>query len=70
MSIRLENKDEAIKTAIDTYVEEMEKKVTKASDPRSVFKIFFSWIVYHVVDMWDSLLKTLNIRKTRTISQS
>ena len=70
MSIRLENKDEAIKTAIDTYVEEMEKKVTKASDPRSVFKIFFSWIVYHVVDMWDSLLKVLNIRKTRTISQS
>lgn len=70
MSIRLENKDEAIKTAIDTYVEEMENKVTKASDPRSVFKIFFSWIVYHIVDIWDSLLKLMKIRKSRTISQS
>ena len=70
MSIRLEDKNEAIKTAIDTYVEEMERNVTKASDPRSVFKIFFSWILYHITDIIDGLLKLLRIRKDMTINQS
>lgn len=68
-SIRSQNAEEAKKKCLDFYLEQMEDEITEASDPRSVFKIFLSWLLFHLGTGLSRTAIFLHLKKKKTIRQ-
>lgn len=68
-SIRSDNAEDAKKRCLDYYLEQMEDEITEASNPHSVFKIFLSWIFFHVSTGFFRFAIWIHLKDDKTISQ-
>ena len=69
LSIKSENAEEAKGKCLDQYLELMESEIAEASDPKSAFKIFVSWISFHLRFFLKNIAISLKFKKRKTISQ-
>jgi len=68
-SIQSTNAEEAKKACLENYLELMEGDIAKASDPKSVFRIFFSWCLFHLTSTLNNIAILLHIKRRKTIKQ-
>lgn len=68
-SIKSDNAEEAKNICLDNYLELMEYEISKASDPSSVFKIFFSWTWFHITSLFMRIAVSLHVKNNNTIHQ-
>lgn len=68
-SISSTNAEDAKKACLDDYLEHMEEAISKASDSRYAFKIFFLWVYYSLRGVIGRLAIQLGVKKVNTISQ-
>lgn len=64
-----DNAEEAKRKCLDNYLELMENEITEASNPRSVFKILLSCLLFHINSEISCLAIKLHFRKNKTITQ-
>ena len=69
ISIKSDNAEEAKGKCLDNYLELMESEIAEASDPKSVFKIFVSWFLFHIKFLLKNILILFGFKKRMTISQ-
>lgn len=68
-SIQSSNAEEAKKACLENYLESMEDDIAKASDPKSVFRIFFSWCLFHFTSTLNNIAISLHMKRRKTIKQ-
>ena len=69
LSIQSSNAEQAKKACLENYLELMEGDIAKASDPKSVFRIFFSWCLFHLTATLNSIAISIHIKEKKTIKQ-
>ena len=69
LSIQSSNAEQAKKACLENYLELMEGDIAKASDPKSVFRIFFSWCMFHLTATLNNIAISIHIKKRKTIKQ-
>lgn len=70
LSIKSENAEQAKEKCLDHYLELMENEIAQASDPKSVFKIFGSWLLFQLNSAPERLAFYVGLKKPKTISQA
>ena len=68
-SIQSDNAEKAKTSCLDQYLEIMEQEIAEASNPKSVFKIFTSWVWFHLFSSFNNLAIILHLKRSETISQ-
>lgn len=70
VSIQSENAEQAKNNCLDHYLELMENEIAQASDPKSVFKIFGSWLLFQMKAALERFAFFVGLKKPKTISQT
>lgn len=68
-SIQCSDAEQAKGRCLDQYLEIMEEEIAEASNPKSVFKIFTSWVWFHCISSFNNLAFFIHLKKRKTISQ-
>jgi len=63
-------KEEALKSSLDLYLENMEADIKKASNPHSVFIIFGAWLKYQIKKPINYIKSFFKNKRDFTLSQS
>ena len=70
VSLQSENAEQAKNNCLDHYLELMENEIAQASDPKSVFKIFGSWLLFQLNSAPERFAFFVGLKKPKTISQT
>ena len=68
-SIQSNDAEQAKIKCLDQYLEIMEEEIAEASNPKSVFKIFTSWIWFHFFSIFNNMAILMHFKKRKTVSQ-
>lgn len=68
-SIESDNAEEAKRTCLDDYLEQMEGAISKASNSHYTIKIFIVWLYCRLRDMAERVIIWSGLKKVPTISQ-